>query len=137
MLADTPPLPYPSLMPASQHISTHLALASSPRYTKQSPPAAHSLHRTYQLLVAHLHQWESHNAQPIRPHPLIATEPLWDRDALIPRISSLKDTINNKARKRTTLGRALFHKARSVLFESIRYGQFLKKAPNRGQTLLV
>ena len=82
--------------------------------------------------MAHLHQWDRHTTQPIRPHPLIATEPLWDRDALLQRIASLKDNINNKARKRTTLRRALFRKARSVLFESKRYGQFLKKALNRG-----
>jgi hypothetical protein len=85
-------------------------LASSPRYTKQSVPATHSLHKTYQLLVAHLHQWEKHSHQPINPHPLIASEPLWDRVLLVQRIASLKDTINNKARKRATLRCALFRK---------------------------
>ena len=113
-------------------ISTHLALASSPRYTKQASPATHTLHKTYQLLVAHLHQWEAHSHQPIQPHPLIASEPIWDRYSLIQRIASLKDSINNKARKRATLRCALFRKARSALFASKRYGLFLKKALNRG-----
>ena len=113
-------------------MTAHMALASSPRYTKQTTPTTHKLHKTYKLLVAHQHQLESAFNHYTKPHPLIQGEPLWDREALSDRISQLKNTINNKARKRATLRVALFRKARSALYTSKRYGRFLHKALNRG-----
>ena len=63
---------------------------------------------------------------------MIQGEPIWDREALVARISQLKYSINNKARKRATLRMALFRKARSALYTSKRYGRFLQQALNCG-----
>jgi hypothetical protein len=63
---------------------------------------------------------------------MIQGEPLWDREALVARISQLKCSINNKARKRATLRMAFFRKARSALYTSKRYERFLQQALNRG-----
>ena len=63
---------------------------------------------------------------------MIEGEPLWDREALVARISQLQCSINDKAWKRATLRMALFRKARSALYASKRYGCFLQQALNRG-----
>jgi hypothetical protein len=99
-------------------MTAHMALASSPRYTKQTTSATHKLHKKYKLLVAHLHHQKSVPVRQGNPHPLIQREPLWDKEALTTRIAQLKDTISKKARKRETLRMALFRKTRSALYAS-------------------
>jgi hypothetical protein len=134
-------LPFGDITPVQHHfinacMTAHMALASSPRYTKQAAPDTHKLHKTYILLAAHLHRLESKFFRPSNPHPMIQGEPLWDREALVDRICQLKCTIDNKARKRATLRMALFRKARSALYTSKRYGRFLQQTLNRGIDLI-